>query len=590
MYRSVARALFSLVLCIPFLSLAAADSSGTDFWIAFPTNAPPNDEIVLSLVITSAVNTTGSITNATLGINLPFNVTAGAATTVTIPNTAIVDALDTIEQKGLHVVANQPVTVSVFNRRPFSSDGYLALPVDAIGTEYFLGAWGTGLSYGTSLVVLGTEDNTTVTFQLTADAGARTAGVPFNVVLDAGQTIFFHNSDSTQDLAGSRIVADRPVAVFGGHACAEVPVDGWPSCDYVVEQMMPVPSHGTSFYLLPFIRTQFYDVFRVIAASDDTEVYVDGVLRATLQSGEVYDDIISDPLHVLTTRPAAVYQFASGDGDDQQAVEDIDPLMMTVLPTSAWQSSYTFATETVGWSTSRVTIVAPASAVGSVLLDGALVDPAQFTPIGTTAFSGAQIQVTHGAHRVTASAPIGVHVYGLAQAEGYGYPAGVLAAPLQADLQITKSVTSPVMAGSPVTFTIVVTNAGAETISGARVTDLFPAELGLVDWTCAASVGAVCTAAGSGSIDDLVTLPPGGSVTWTTASLAPLVPAIIVNSATVTAPDNTLDPQLANNSASAQLEVTALLPDAEGVPALSPIALGALAALLALVAAFALRN
>lgn len=589
MYRRVARALCLFFVCLPLFPLLAADSSGTDFWIAFPTNAPPNDDLILSLVITAATSTTGTITNPALAINLPFNVTAGTATTITIPNTALVNTLDTIESKGLHVTANDPVTLAVFNRRPFTSDGYLALPVDAIGTAYRVGSWRTGLSFGTSMVVLGTENGTTVTIELTANAGARTAGVPFDITLDAGETFFLHNADSTQDLTGSSVVADRPVAVFGGHSCAEVPTDGWSSCDYVVEQMMPIASQGTSFYLLPFVRDDFYDVFRIVASTDGTEVFIDGGLVATLQAGEVHDDIIFEPRVIATSQPVSVYQFASGDGDDVENLYPADPLMMTILPTRAWQASYIFSTETVGWSTSRVMIVAPAGAVGSVMLDGAPVDPAQFTPIGTTGFSGAQIPVVHGAHSVTAGAPVGVHVYGLASAEGYGYPAGALAAQLAADLQISKSVSSPVSAGSPVAYTIVVTNAGSDAVTGARVTDDFPPELGAVDWTCVPSAGAVCTPAGSGDIDDFVTLPPGGTVTYTTSSIAPLVPAIIVNSADVAPPDNTSDPVIDNNAATAELEVEALV-DVAGVPTLSPLAMAALAAMIAIAASFALRS
>ena len=130
----------------------------------------------------------------------------------------------------------------------------------------------------------------------------------------------------------------------------------------------------------------------------------------------------------------------------------------------------------------------------------------------------------------------------------------------QADLTITKTGTpNPYVPGALLTYTIVVSNAGPSNVSNARVQDALPAPLAGFTWTCTASgAGAACgTAAGSGSIDALVTLPAGTHATFTVSGTVPTgTTAALVNTATVTPPAGVSDPVLGNNSATSTLGTT----------------------------------
>ncbi len=69
-------------------------------------------------------------------------------------------------------------------------------------------------------------------------------------------------------------------------------------------------------------------------------------------------------------------------------------------------------------------------------------------------------------------------------------------------------------------------------------------------WTCVATGGSSCTGAGSGSIDELVTLAPAGSATFTlTATVASTATGSLVNTADVEMPTGTTDPTPGNNTA-----------------------------------------
>lgn len=123
--------------------------------------------------------------------------------------------------------------------------------------------------------------------------------------------------------------------------------------------------------------------------------------------------------------------------------------------------------------------------------------------------------------------------------------------PASADLAISKTDNqTSVNAGATVSYTIVVSNAGPQAVSGATVTDTLPASLSSASWTCApaASCGA---ASGSGNLNATVNLGVGGSATFTVSGvLASSARGTLVNTASVAVPSGYLDPNGANNSAS----------------------------------------
>jgi uncharacterized repeat protein (TIGR01451 family) len=121
-----------------------------------------------------------------------------------------------------------------------------------------------------------------------------------------------------------------------------------------------------------------------------------------------------------------------------------------------------------------------------------------------------------------------------------------------ADLQITKTdgATTQV-AGTQVTYTVVVSNPSSNTVNGATVSDTLPASLTGVSWTCSGANGATCPASGSGNLSSVaVNLPGGSSATFTVVgTLSSTATGTLNNTATVTAPAGINDPTSSNNSA-----------------------------------------
>ena len=128
-----------------------------------------------------------------------------------------------------------------------------------------------------------------------------------------------------------------------------------------------------------------------------------------------------------------------------------------------------------------------------------------------------------------------------------------IAGPTSADLGVVK--TGPVGSytpGSTVQYTIVVTNYGGGSVTGATLLDAMPAEVTGASWTAIYAGGGSGPASGSGDINALLNLPVNGTATFTVTAPTRLE-AIgnLSNTASVSAPPGVSDPDLSNNTATA---------------------------------------
>jgi uncharacterized repeat protein (TIGR01451 family) len=124
-----------------------------------------------------------------------------------------------------------------------------------------------------------------------------------------------------------------------------------------------------------------------------------------------------------------------------------------------------------------------------------------------------------------------------------------VAAPASADLSITNTDnTTTAVPGQSVTYSLVASNLGPNSATGATVADTFPPSL-TCSWTCTPAGGAACPASGSGSISALVNLPVGATASFSaTCSIAASATGTLTNTASITPPGGLPDPVATNNS------------------------------------------
>src|SRR5262249_18315704 len=190
-----------------------------------------------------------------------------------VPAGAMLRANDFVENKGVFVSTDRPVTVFAVARRDVISQiwpgfpdwnatqptladsltAWLVYPTPSLGNAYRVVAPGT--FYGSGFTIVATEDNTTVTIDLVVSFGIRTAGVPYQIVMQRGQTYQSRtNAPTYGEETGSLINSDRPIAVIGGNdfrptfrfgvGTSTNPYDfGNP----LATQMSPIPIRGSDY-------------------------------------------------------------------------------------------------------------------------------------------------------------------------------------------------------------------------------------------------------------------------------------------------------------------------------------------------------
>ena len=113
---------------------------------------------------------------------------------------------------------------------------------------------------------------------------------------------------------------------------------------------------------------------------------------------------------------------------------------------------------------------------------------------------------------------------------------------VQYDLSIVKTdgqLTD--VAGTSISYLIVVSNAGPSAATNVVVADLFPPTLTDITWTSVRTTGVRGNSTGSGNLNDTIDfIPAGGTVTYTvTATIDPAATGTLSNTATVSGADDT---------------------------------------------------
>lgn len=402
---------------------------GTDFWLTFPGNYAPDPANPVKLTLCAIGNPGTQVKVEILGLGFvqTVSIPAAGAISIDLPKAAdLGDSNDTVEKKGIHVTATEPVAIYGLSKVTYTSDGYLGVHTEAIGTEYIIGSYENVHSAvpelnGTQFAIVGTQNDTTISIVPSVVTLGHDSGFPFTIKLQQGETYQLRNTEGTpQDLTGTIILADKPISVFGSHMCANVRSPNPAFADYLVEHLIPVNRWGFDHLAFP-LATRTGDTYRVLAAFDGTVIFINGINVATLNRGEFYETARAFPIRVLSSRPVQVFQYANSS--DFDLVANSDPFMLQVPHKSLYNTQSRFCVPT-GFTSSYVNVIAPSAiAIANlVTLDGAAIPGASFTAIAASGYSGASVLVTPGVHTVLAPQPVGVTLYGWSLYESYGWP------------------------------------------------------------------------------------------------------------------------------------------------------------------------
>ncbi|MCU0329853.1 MAG: IgGFc-binding protein [Candidatus Kapabacteria bacterium] len=425
MVRIVAALL--VLVCLPMLSQGrepqqgSKTSEGREFWVCFmknfrddaPTNGGRADARKLQLFLTSSHDANARIEVEGLRYDTIVSIRANTVVTVAMPRNVQLRAVGVPERLAVHITADTAISVYGLNSKFQTTDTYMGLPINTLGTEYrVMGYTKLAADLLSAFTIIATEDNTDVTITpRTAVRGNRPMNKPYTIKLRKGDAYTVeaeYDAISACDLTGSLVQSTKTIAVFSGHTCAYVP-SKVEACNHLIEQIPPTSSWGKHFYLGNLKERSKY-TFRVLASEHDTKVFEDTRLVAMLRAGEFYENLnVTRHVQVTADRPVLVAQFAQGfkNGDSVG-----DPMMILVSPTQQFLPEYRFATPINGDWHHYINVVAPTASIRDIRLDGRRLDSTMFMVLGESRYSIAQVPVPFGSHVIRGSAPFGLYSYG----------------------------------------------------------------------------------------------------------------------------------------------------------------------------------
>lgn len=412
------------LVVVMFLAIGAVfvrADVGTDFWLTFPFDgAAP--QLSLELVLLSEADTIVTIASPYFA-TIPL--AARVPARVPIPPAAI-PLPDLVINEAVHVTAPDPFMVTAVGAAPGSIGSFRVTSTPRLGTDYLVLTYPSdGTTGGSAFAVVATQDMTSVTLTTTVATGGIPASVPVQLQLDRGDTIYvFADGNAGDDLSGSTVVTDAPVAVIAANTCAYIPFPSTSFCDQTVEQLAPTGSLGTEVVVVPSAgRSAILDRLRVAAIGDNTVLTWNPAVPGSpsmLNAGQLSEVAITEPVHVTANQPIEAARFSLSSVATAPG-EPGDASQIGVRPTTDFANRHTFAIDNYGGGNSPAywaDIVT--TAADCVLVDGHRVPLDAFATVGTGPYLAASISVGPGRHVVESDPVSSVTVYGFADWEGNG--------------------------------------------------------------------------------------------------------------------------------------------------------------------------
>ncbi len=402
-------------------------------------NTSPKDDFAVAVANTSGSTATVTVTRGANTVDT-FDVTPGDVVVRVLP---WVNELTkgngpsvVVADGAYRLRSTQPVTVYQYNPigATTTNDASLLLPVNAWGKTYVVGAWPQWSSYPGFYAVVASQDGTIVDLSPSATGGNVKAGggVASNgtgqVMLDQGDVLEVMSQSG--DVTGTRIDADKPVQVIGGHECTDVPLNIG-ACDHLEEAIIPLDALAKEYFVVPPVHpsnanAEKAQIVRIVATEPNTTLAFDPdqpVNKTLTNAGDYLEIAMSTAAYrVSADKKILVLQYMVGQAAGYGLS---DPAMVQGIPAEQFRQDYLFHAAT-NWAANYVDVIAPDGA--NVTVDGVPVSMGAWKSIGATGWSYAHVTLSNagtGNHTVSADQGVGITVYGVQNYGSYWYPGGL---------------------------------------------------------------------------------------------------------------------------------------------------------------------
>lgn len=341
--------LASTALCcaISFSAQAQPSTYGTDYWVSFPPSIDSIAPIWLEISATvpgTRVQLVNSDDNSVEEFRVDpwkpreyrvrLNNRGATAFFMAKP-----DRPEMVQRRSIQIKASHPISVLQFTDADNNVGLCRPIPTGFLGKTYIascfndqhprtpegggIGGWSPAQfpRTGGEFVIVAPFDQTTVSIRTTGDTrGGRKAGEQWTVKLNRGETywVLGLGDSESNDLSGSLIQADKPIAVVAGAEImraydALVLEYHFDYNDYISEYMLPAEYWGTEYLGTPFTNNRgttednlWGELYRVYAL-ESTELVVNGTSRGRSTYWEF--PLVTAPMHFASEKPIMVVQY-----------------------------------------------------------------------------------------------------------------------------------------------------------------------------------------------------------------------------------------------------------------------------------------
>lgn len=303
------------------------------------TVATLSDHGQLEVYVTSGYNTSATVT-------LPVST---VSRTVHVPNTFLLPLYlrskgSVKSKKGILVESGHDISVHAIDKMEGSVDGFVALPVTALGTTYFAVCHWTASDL-CQILIVGTQDSTHVYVQVSCNSS--NGHMHYNnrqyssrdLIVTTVNRLESVQLQCTGDFTGTMITGSRPLAVYSGNRQINGGSDVSKN-SHLVEQLFPVTRWGKKFVFTPTNMSNIADVLIVVAGTSNTMInaYCSDQIMTPIEldyPGSFSNFKMSGVCHIVATQPIQMFQIVQG-------LYGIAASMTTVVPVSGFTTNYLF--------------------------------------------------------------------------------------------------------------------------------------------------------------------------------------------------------------------------------------------------------
>jgi hypothetical protein len=441
-------------------------------WPPVPASGLPQDQVAV-LFLAHDPASVFSETGEPMTCPVPPAISQSGSTSIQGPSQASPAASGT--GSAFHITSSAPV--SAYDILPYGGahthfpGATMLMPTSAWGTNYVMIAtpvgtasppgplWGAivGMTDGTTVQILPSVDLPAVP-AMPAAFPAAPMGATATYTLSAGEYIEWQLPAASNDMSGSIVSSNNPVAVFAGNRFFRLQPMSEPGGEEAHGQIPPVSALGIEYVAAPY-ATRRADLmpeaipYRFVGAVNGTVLTFDPVLMgapASLARGQVVDFTVTGPFLVSSQdaqHPFALAQvmptanLPGGEASRPGATAPMYPLNLgdeeftVILPPEQFLSQYVFFTDPTYPTTNLVlTRVAGPSGFEDVTV-GCLGTVGGWQPVGSSGkYEVTNVDLlraaiasgtcTNGQQTASSAAPFGVVVWGEDSYSSYAYPAG----------------------------------------------------------------------------------------------------------------------------------------------------------------------